>query len=103
EAEPLPGTHSGFLHELPLRSDDRRLVRLELARRQLPKPPVCNVAVLLQQANTVLAIDGNRRCTTRMVNDFERCQVTVRQSHLVRGKRDDPAAEVHAAFLWLHT
>src|SRR5487761_455573 len=70
EALPFARAHACLLDELPLRGDERRLVRFQLSRRQFPQPAIRDIAILLQQANTLLRIDRDCRRAAGMMNNL---------------------------------
>ena len=102
QAVPLLGTHPRLLDELTLRRDERRLVGLQLPRRQLPDPSFRHVAILPEQAHAVLCIDGHHRGPARVVNDFQLSPIPIRQNHLVSGNRDDATTKLKRLLFRFH-
>ncbi len=95
-------TYPGLFDELTLRGDERGLVRLELPGRKLPDPSVRDIAVLPEQAHSILRIDSHYRGAPRVTDDFQLGPISIRQHDLIGSDRDDAAAKVKSLFLGFH-
>ncbi len=98
ETRPRRGLGAGFFDELTLRGVQRRLVRLELSRGQLPEPAAGGVTILAQQAHALLIVDRHGGCAAGMVHDLESGTMAVRKRHFVDRERDHAATEMSRAF-----
>jgi hypothetical protein len=102
EAMPMLGAYPRLLDELTLRSDERGLVGLELPRWQFPNPSVRYVAILPQQAHSLLRVDGDDRGSPWMVHYLQLGPIPIRQDDLVRGDRDHAPAKLEGLLFGFH-
>src|SRR5580700_9599040 len=102
EARPALGDEARLFNELAPCSLERRLIRLELARGQLPNPALRDVAVLPQQTHARLAVDRDYDGAPRMVHHLELGVRTVGQRHFIDRDVDHPTAEVGRTLGWVH-
>ena len=100
---PMFRAHTRFFHELPLRGVKRRLVGLQLSRRQLPNPSFSHVAILPEQTDAILRVDCDDRRTSGVMHHFKLGAMAVRQYDFISRHPDDPAAEVLSLLFGFHS
>ena len=93
EAFPLLRLTTRFLDELALCGRHRRLIRFELAGRQLPEITAHRMSMLVEQAHAPFVIERNDRRAAGMMNDLERRSVPVGQGDVVDCHRDHATAK----------
>lgn len=102
EAAPLTRAAAGFFFQFALRRFQRRLLVVDLARRELPDVAIGGVTVLPHEANAAVLVQSDDGGAARVMNDVQGRDVIVRQPDLLDIHLDRAAGENVRDFLDAH-